>query len=230
MSARASIAPGARQLLLAAAQHAGDAEVGDHRAAVRRQEQVLGLDVAVHDPMLMRVLERERGLARDPDGVLHGKLLLVVQPVAERLSFDERHREPQLAGGFARVVYGEDVGMLQPRREHDFPLKPLGAKGSGELGQKYFQRDRAIVLEIVGEVDRRHSSVAQLPFEAVAGGEGGAEAGNGVGQRGAYSPGRASKPMPAGSSASPITTKPDTVYSVVPAVSRGIPIRTASTT
>ena len=45
---------------------AGDAEVGDHRApGVRVEENVLRLDVAVHDAALVRVGEGERDVAND---------------------------------------------------------------------------------------------------------------------------------------------------------------------
>ena len=50
-----------------AGQELADAEVGDLHAPVARQEDVAGLDVAVEDAPLVRVLERERGLPDDFD-------------------------------------------------------------------------------------------------------------------------------------------------------------------
>src|SRR5437870_10932172 len=58
--------------------------------------------------------------------------------------------------------------MLQPRRELDFPFKPLGTERGGELGVEHFERDRAIVLQVVGEEHGRHPATAELTLDAVA--------------------------------------------------------------
>ena len=42
-------------------------------------------------------------------------------------------------------------------------------------------RDPAVVLEVLGQVDRGHAALAELPLDAVALGEGGLEAGHRVG-------------------------------------------------
>ena len=49
--------------------------------------------------------------------------------------------------------------------------EPLGAEYRGELGMKDLDRDLAVVLEIVRQVDRRHPARAELALDAVAVGE-----------------------------------------------------------
>ena len=56
---------------VAASMRARDAEVGDERLPVAEQD-VLGLDVAMDDAVPVRVVERERDLARDPERVVDG--------------------------------------------------------------------------------------------------------------------------------------------------------------
>ena len=52
---------------------AGDAEVGDQRVPVLVEQDVLGLDVAVHDAVRMRVVQRVGDLAYDPERVATGR-------------------------------------------------------------------------------------------------------------------------------------------------------------
>ena len=47
----------------------------------------------------------------------------------------------------------------------------LGAERGGQLGAQDLHRHLAVVLEVLGEVDRRHAALAELPFDAVAVGE-----------------------------------------------------------
>jgi hypothetical protein len=60
--------------------------------------------------VLVGVVERAGGFDGDAERVVHRELALATEAVAERFAFDERHGEPEPAGGLARVVDGEDVG------------------------------------------------------------------------------------------------------------------------
>ena len=62
--------------------------------------------------------------------------------------------------------------MLQPRRGRDLPPEALRVdlEGGGEAEE--LEGDRAIVLEIAGEIDRAHPSPAKLALEAIGPDEG----------------------------------------------------------
>ncbi len=61
--------------------------------------------------------------------------------------------------------------MLEPGGELDLALEPLGTQAGRELRVEHFESDRPVVPEIMRQVDRRHTSVAELALEAVPVGE-----------------------------------------------------------
>jgi len=85
----------------------------------------------VHHALLVRVIERARRLARDAKRVFDGQLVIPMQPVAQALPLDEGHGEPELAGDFAGVKHGQDVGMLKPGRDLDLAVEALRADRRG---------------------------------------------------------------------------------------------------
>jgi len=148
-----------------------------------RVEQILGLDVAVEDVVLVRVLEGLCRFAPDPEHVLERELPVPRQSLAQALALDVRHGEPQLSTRFARVEHGEDVRVLQPGGIADFALEAIGTERGGKVGVEYLQGHRSVVPQVVREIDRSHATNAELALERVAVGEGGLEAFQGLGQR-----------------------------------------------
>ena len=67
--------------------------------------------------------------------------------------------------------------MLQPGGELDLALEALGAERGGQLGVEHLERDRPVVAEVVGEVDRGHAAAPELALDAVAVGQGRRERG-----------------------------------------------------
>ena len=59
------------------------------------QQDVLRLDVAVHDALLVRIVERGRDLGGEPHRGLHGQSAFAVQPLPQRFSLDIRHDEEE---------------------------------------------------------------------------------------------------------------------------------------
>ena len=57
--------------------------------------------------------------------------------------------------------------MLQPGGELDLAQEALRAERGGELGVEHLERDRAVVLEVVGEIDGGHAAAAELALERV---------------------------------------------------------------
>src|SRR5207244_4938780 len=132
------------------------------------EEQILGLDVAMDDAVLVGILERPGGIGGDPKRVLDRELSLTIQPVAETLPFDEGHGEPQLTGGVTRVEDGEDVRVLEPGGQLDLALEAFRSEGGGQLRVEHLERDRPLVLEIEGEIDDGHAAAPELALEHVA--------------------------------------------------------------
>ncbi len=60
----------------------------------------------------------------------------------------------------AGVVDRQDVGMLEAGGGADLAQEALGAEGGAQLGVEDLERDGAVVLEVVGEVDARHAAAA----------------------------------------------------------------------
>jgi hypothetical protein len=72
--------------------------------------------------------------------------------------------------------------MLEVGDGLDLAQEALGADDGGEVGTQDLDGDLAVVAEVLGEVDGRHAALAELALDAVAVGENGPEALDGVGQ------------------------------------------------
>ncbi len=141
-----------------------------------RQEHVLRLDVAMHHSLPVRIAQgiryflgnRERG----------GKLQrpLTVQACAQRLAHDERHYVIEESVRLARVVERENVRVLEAGGHPDLLQEPLRPEDRGELLTQHFHRHLAVVPDVVGEVDGRHPTPADLTLDGIAASEGGVEA------------------------------------------------------
>src|SRR6476469_5591943 len=134
-------------------------EIGQ-QGVIPAQEYVLGLDVAVDDAALMGVGQRVRELAGPADDVIHRLRSCAPEAIPQALTLDQRHREPEsgwrstrLAWYFAGIEHRQDVGVLKLCRETDLAQESLAAEARGELGAEHFERDRAVVPQIMGAVD-----------------------------------------------------------------------------
>jgi hypothetical protein len=65
--------------------------------------------------------------------------------------------------------------MLQPRRQLDLAEEPLGAEHCRQLGVEDFQRDGAVVPQVLREIDDGHATAAQLTLDLIAAGQGGSQ-------------------------------------------------------
>ena len=129
----------------------------------------------MYHPAAVRVIERQRHFPNDAHRFVDRQRALPEQPVPQVLALDERHREPELARGLSGVVDAQDVGMLEPGGDLDFPLEPLVAHGGGELGEHDLERHRPVPVDVVREVHRGHPSATQLALDLVPAREGGAK-------------------------------------------------------
>jgi hypothetical protein len=62
--------------------------------------------------------------------------------------------------------------MLKPGGEPDLALKAFRPQIGGELRVEDLQRDRAVVPEVIGQIDRRHAAPAELALDPVTVAEG----------------------------------------------------------
>ena len=132
------------------------------------QQDILGFDVSMDDALPVSVVERGAHLAREGDRVGNRKLLLACQARAQRLTLDIGHDVVQERAGLARIVERKDVGVLQIGRGLDLGEEPLGADDGGQLGAQHLYRHTAVVTPVLGQVDRGHPALAELPLEQVA--------------------------------------------------------------
>jgi hypothetical protein len=75
------------------------------------EQNVVRLDVTVHDAALMRVGKRARDVAEDADDFGNRERSRTGQPRSERLTFDERHRVIRHAVELARGEHGNDLRL-----------------------------------------------------------------------------------------------------------------------
>jgi len=95
-----------------AAQQLGQAEVGDLHAALFVEEQVLGLDVAVHEALLVRVFEGVANLRHDGQR-LGGREPARLEKLPEIHAVHILHDDVVEAARFAEVVDINDVRMVE---------------------------------------------------------------------------------------------------------------------
>ncbi len=179
---RAERDAGGGQILAAGrfAHRLGHAEVGDQGVAAGDQH-VVGLDVAVDHALAVGVGQRVGDLGRDPDGVGDRQLAEMVEAVAQVVAVHVRHHVVEEARGFAGIVEGEDVGMLEPGGDLDLAEEALGAQRGGQLGPENLDGDFSAVAEVGGQVDHGHAALTQLALQRVAVGQRGGELGGKVG-------------------------------------------------
>jgi hypothetical protein len=104
-------------VLLAGIVHVRDAEVGDlDRLGVGQHQNVARLDVAMHDAVRMRIVERARQLQADHHGVADGELMTLVELIGQRHAVDELHGHVGPAFDLAHVMHDDDVGVRESAR------------------------------------------------------------------------------------------------------------------
>src|SRR6185437_8147476 len=128
--------------------------------------------VALNHTVAVRVVERARHLGSDLHRIRDRELLLAPQAITQRLALHVGHHVVRGSVHLAAVDETEDVRMLQRRDGLDLAQEPCGADDRGELGPQHFDRDLALVLEIVREVHRSHAALAELVLDPVAAAEG----------------------------------------------------------
>ena len=158
-----------RQLaaVLAAERNFGQAEVQNLGVSALGDEDVRGLDVAMHDAFGVRGVQR----VGDLDGERADcsiSIGLAADAMLQRQAFQKLHGDEGLAVLFADVVDRADVGMIQRGRGLRFALKArqrlrIRATSSG----RNFSATKRCRRDVLGLVDHTHAAAAQLLDDAV---------------------------------------------------------------
>ena len=148
------------------ADHPRDPEVRHHGVSGLQQD-VLRLDVAMDHTPLVRVVQRVGHLPRDMQCVLERQLPVAQQTSAQRLTLDVRHDVVEHAGRFPGVVHREDVGVIERGGDLDLALEALRSEPRGEFGSDHLDGHSAAVLQVLGEMNRRHPPFAQAALQPV---------------------------------------------------------------
>ena len=119
------IAPAARRRGIAGrVGRSRDAEVGDDRLLVVRDQNVGRLQIAVDDADFVRRLQAGDDLTRQRDRPFDRQLPLGRQQAREVGAVHERHRDVFDAVDLAEVVDANDVGVRDLSGQHQLALEP----------------------------------------------------------------------------------------------------------
>ena len=115
----------------------------------------------------MRVAQRVRHLASDLESFVDRELTFPGQALAQRFSLDIGHDIIEQPVGFIRVVQRQDVRVVETGGDLNLLEKPGCPERRGQLGPEHLQGNRALILQILGEEDVRHSPVPHFPLDLV---------------------------------------------------------------
>ncbi|MEJ7728147.1 MAG: hypothetical protein WKG00_02935 [Polyangiaceae bacterium] len=142
----------------------------DHLLVVgARQEDVLRLEVAVEDSLLVRAAQRPRRLGDDGRRRAHAELAQAAQAAAEVLALEQLHDDERGATLDAVIEDLHHVRGAQARRrlglalEAGTPVRRLGRARVHEL-----HRHRPLQHQVRGAPDRPHAAARQQVLERIA--------------------------------------------------------------
>ena len=139
------------------------------------QENVFGLYITVHHALPVRVVERAGDFARDAHRLRNWQLFFALETRTQRFAGHEWHHVVQQAVGLTTVEQRQNVRMLQARGGADLGQEPFAAERGAQIGVQHLDRDVAVVLEIVREIDGGHATGAEFAENVITVGEGGGE-------------------------------------------------------
>jgi len=149
---------------------AGQTHVRQLHDAVGVDHDVLGLDVAVYEAVVVGVGEGVSDLDDDVDGFLLAEAVAAGEVVGDGLALDVFHDEVVVAAGLADVDGLDDVGVVELAGGLAFFVEALDVLGVfAEAAGQDLDRDRAVEAELLGFVDERHRPGPDLAQDLVAG-------------------------------------------------------------
>ena len=93
----------------------------------------------------------------------------LLQQALEIRALDVAHREVQLPVGFAGVMDGDDVGMLECGSEARFDEEALAKPAIlRKAWREQLERDGSLERDVIGAVDDAHATAPEQLLDAVA--------------------------------------------------------------
>jgi hypothetical protein len=152
------------------AQRSGHSEIGHERVA-RREQHVVGLDVAVHDAVRVRVGERVAHVAQYRDRGVERQRPAALEALPQRSARLERHDVEEAPIRLTRIEQRDDVRMMQLGDDLDFAQESLRPEQGRDRRIQNLDGDVATVLHVAREMHRCHAPAAHHPRGPVARGE-----------------------------------------------------------
>ncbi len=135
---------------------------------VAGDQDVRGLDVAVHEAATVRRIERRADLRHDPRRTGRVESTLLLYQRSEVGPLDEAHRDEQPAIRLSRFVDGQHVGVVDRRRELGLALEARPEiRLAGEIGRDHLQRHRAVQADVRRPVHDAHAALTDDALDPV---------------------------------------------------------------
>ncbi len=142
----------------------GETEVGQAQLVVRKQDEVVGLDVAVNDAEPVGVGHGGQRLLGQGQGRLRRKA--ATHPLRER-AFAERHGDHEMPLDERGVADRHDIRVLELRREPRLALEVHEVIVVHAVLMRHLERDAEILNRVPGLVDGRNGTVRDPPLDPV---------------------------------------------------------------
>ena len=151
-----------RQHHILVAEQLGEAEVHDLHVAPLRQEDVRGLDVAMHDALRVRGVKGVGDLDTEIDNLVNLEHA-AGDAIVEGLALHPLHHDEWLALVFTDVVHRADVGVVQRGGGPRFDAKPFHSLPiSRQFFRDEFEGNLAAKAGVVSAVNDAHTAGAEL--------------------------------------------------------------------
>ena len=130
-------------------------------------QHVRRLDVPVHQPTLVRGIERAADLHRNCNRLLVGEWTVFKSRLQVR-ALDVAHRDVEAAVGIAGLVDRNHIRVIERGGELGLGQEPLAeALVLGQGGREQLQGDVALQAQVLGQVDDAHSSAPEDGFDPI---------------------------------------------------------------
>src|SRR5687767_16025156 len=105
----------------------------------------------MHNAGCMCIAQCASDVAENADGFGDRELVLSCDPCAERLPFDERHREVRQSVSVTGRQERDDVRLLEPSGELDLALEAFGAYARGKVRRENLYDNLSIEAVLRGQ-------------------------------------------------------------------------------